>query len=112
MSPINWKDCVALYEQYSLRSRFEWPLQESGGFNCSEEITISELWGVISWIWTWPGDWVLRADAMTRFFELDQGVTGHWVSTLLGWLIFVHVAWYLVIIFVNFRDVVLGQGRK
>ena len=109
MTPINWKECAALYEGFNVRSRFEWPLQHTGGFNCSSEVTISELWGGISWVWTWPGDWLLRTGPINSFFELDTNVTGHWFSSFLGWFIFLHVCWYL---FLGFMVLVLGAERK
>lgn len=87
MAALNWKDCVALRERWSEGSRFEWPDQAHGGFNCSEQTTISEVWGAVSWIWTWPGDWMLRWEPINTFFELSPTVTGHWFSTTLGWLL-------------------------
>lgn len=109
MTPINWKECVALYESFSVRSRFEWPPQHTGGFNCYSEVTISELWGGIAWMWTWPGDWLLRTGQINRFFELGSNITGHWFSTLLGWVIFFYLCWHL---FIGFMVFILGAERK
>lgn len=109
MNPIDWKECVALSERWLLRSRFEWPPEHAGGFNCSSEITVSEVWGAISWVWTLPGDWLLRRAFINTFFELDPNVAGHWFSTLLGWILFFHVFWYL---FVGFMFFVRGTDRK
>lgn len=85
MTALNWKECVASKELYY--SRFTWPDKAWGGFNCSEDFTVSEVWGAIAWIWTWPGDWVLRLEPINTFFELPPNVTGHWLSTTLGWIL-------------------------
>jgi hypothetical protein len=87
MTALNWKECVSQGERWFAASRFEWPDKAQGGFNCSEQFTISEVWGAISWIWTWPGDWILRSEPINSFFELSPNLTGHWVSTTLGWVI-------------------------
>lgn len=87
MSPMNWKECVAVNERWSIRSRLEWPPQSDGGFNCSQQFTISEVTGAISWVWTWPGDWLLRREPIRSFFEVESQATGHLFSTLLGWLL-------------------------
>ena len=53
------------------------------GFNCQTRTTISDLGGAISWLWTYPGDWVLRLPQVNKVFELDALHTGGWISGLL-----------------------------
>lgn len=108
MTPINWKECVALYEGFTVRSRFEWPPQHTGGFNCSSEVTISELWGGFAWVLTWPGDWLLRSEPINRFFELDGIITGHWFSAVLGGIIF----FFVLDLFLGLIALMFGAERK
>lgn len=92
MNPMNWKECVKIFEEAGIRTRFEWPAQEYGGFNCHYDITISEVWGAIAWVWTWPGDWILRTQYINNFFELEPLVTGHWFSVAFPVIVLFFVA--------------------
>ncbi len=86
---MNWKECVGLLQRYNLGDRFTWP-PDALTFDCEPDaFTISDVWGVISWVWTWPGDWVLSQEPARTFFEIEGtnaiGTTG---STFIGWLLF------------------------
>lgn len=87
---MNWKDCVLLYEKYDIRSRFEWPVGEGrSGFDCNSAFTFNDVWGAVSWLWTWPGDYLLNMAMVKDFFELGPEiiVASGW-STAIGWWIF------------------------
>ena len=87
---MNWKECVRFNEQYDVRSRFEWPVGEGrSGFDCSDAFTFNDIWGGVSWLWTWPGDYLLNLQSVKAFFELspETVVASGW-STALGWAIF------------------------
>jgi hypothetical protein len=93
---MNWKDCVALKERaldVGQRSsgenpRFQWPKEGVSGFNCESGVTISDIWGAISWIWTYPGDLFLSIEPVKKFFEIEGSVAiGAVGSTFLPWLI-------------------------
>mgnify|MGYP003133120368 CR=1 FL=1 len=83
---MNWKECASRLEAILPGGRFHWP--GWNGFDCSQDFTISDVWGGISWIWTWPGDWILSREPLATFFEIEGstaiGATG---STILGFLI-------------------------
>ena len=85
---MNWKECVNLLELYDLGDRFTWP-PDALGFDCDvENFTISDVWGAISWIWTWPGDWVLSQEPIKTFFEIEGATaTGAIGSTLIGFFL-------------------------
>ncbi len=87
---MNWKECVRMLEQYEPGDRFTWP-DPVFGFDCDPEaFTVSDVWGVISWIWTYPGDWVLSKEPVGTFFEFEGAtVVGALGSTILGWFLFV-----------------------
>jgi hypothetical protein len=69
-------------------SRFSWPENGINGFDCRDEFTINDLWGVVSWIWTWPGDWLLSQEGVQTFLDMDPGtVIGSWWSSAIGWFI-------------------------
>ena len=85
---MNWKECVNLIESYGLGDRFTWP-PKSLGFDCEPaSFTISDVWGAMAWVWTWPGDWFLSQEPIKTFFEIE-GTTavGALGSAGLGWLI-------------------------
>lgn len=86
---MNWKDCVHQNEGDGLVTRFEWPLDAYiNGFDCNDALTYNDIWGAISWVWTWPGDYLLNLPQVQSFFEMDAGtIVGSWWSTALGWLI-------------------------
>lgn len=81
---MNWKDCVKHNEAFDSRSRFELP----GSFDCNDAFTISDIWGAISWFWTWPGDYLLNIPNVRSFFEMEGTVIGHTASTFVGWFLF------------------------
>lgn len=85
MEPMNWKECARQNELYLGHSRFEWPSGGLNGFNCSDAFTFSDIWGAISWLWTWPGDWLLRSEPLNTFMEIDPLVTGSPVSSGFMW---------------------------
>lgn len=51
-------------------SRFQWPAGGWADFNCQPGISISDITGGIAWIWTYPGDWILRTPEIGNFLEL------------------------------------------
>lgn len=80
---MNWQECIESLEPYGIRSRFEWPAEGLAGFNCQDGVTISDAWGLIAWLWTWPSDWLLRLPSVNAFFELDPLHTGGTASGIL-----------------------------
>ncbi|WP_439521084.1 hypothetical protein [Marivita sp.] len=86
---MNWKECVRFMERYDLGDRFTWP-PNLMGFDCEPDIfTISDVWGAISWVWTWPGDWILSLEPIRTFFEIeDQTALAAVPSIVIGWIIF------------------------
>ena len=89
---MNWKECVKFNEAYDFGSRFEYPKGEIG-FDCNDAFTFNDVWGFVSWIWTWPGDYLLNISEVRSFFEMEGTVIGHTASTVLGWvLLFVIMA--------------------
>jgi hypothetical protein len=87
---MNWKECVQLNERYDLLSRFEWPGGDGkAGFDCNPDFTFNDVWGAVSWLWTWPGDYLLNLPEVKSFFELGpETVVGSAWSMALGWLFF------------------------
>jgi hypothetical protein len=85
---MDWKECVRQNEHLGIRTRFEWPIGDGqSGFDCNTAFTFNDVWGGISWVWTWPGDYLLNSDAVRSFFELGQEtIVGSWWSTALVWL--------------------------
>ena len=82
---MNWKDCVRQNEFYAIRSRFEWPVGEGkSGFDCNDAFTVNDALGAISWIWTWPGDYLLNLPQARAFFELtpETVIGSGWSSAL------------------------------
>ena len=73
---MNWIQCVQEKEARGIVSRFDWPEQGLEGFNCEAETTISDIWGAIAWTATYPGDLLLRNEAIARFFEIDPLTVG------------------------------------
>jgi len=70
---MNWKECARYEDSNGYRSRFEWPVGEGkSGFDCNEAFTISDIWGAISWVWTWPGDYLLSLSGVRSFFEISE----------------------------------------
>lgn len=91
---MNWKDCVRQNELIGIRTRFEWPVgQYKGGFDCNDSSTVNDILGGISWLWTWPGDYLLNLPEVKSFFEMSsETVVGSGWSSALTWLILVVVA--------------------
>lgn len=86
---MNWKECLRLTEQYI--SRFEWPLTDGDqmGFDCNPDFTVNDIWGAVSWLWTWPGDYLLNMPGLKAFLELGpETIIGSGWSTVFGWVIF------------------------
>ena len=87
---MNWKECIELRESLNPGARFEWPPGGLTGFDCAVPMTISDVWGGLSWVWTWPGDYILSMEPLRTFFEIQPpGPIGTLASTFLGWVIFV-----------------------
>ena len=87
---VNWKECVRTNELYDFLSRFEWPVGEGKpGFDCNQDFTINDIWGAVSWLWTWPGDYLLNLPIVKSFFEIgpETVVSSGW-STAFGWILF------------------------
>lgn len=86
---MKWNECARLFEEMDLQSRFDWP--GVGGFDCqADTFTINDIWGAISWVWTWPGDYLLSLQEVQTFFDFEAKgeVIGSGWSTLIGWVIF------------------------
>lgn len=84
---MKWDECMHVSEALGL-SRFSWPIGDGiNGFDCKPlTITINDFFGVIGWVWTWPGDWLLSSPEIQTFFDMEQGVViGSWWSTALIW---------------------------
>ncbi len=83
---MNWKECARQMEAFNPGERFRWP--GLNGIDCSQDFTISDVWGAIAWGWTWPGDWVLSQEPLRTFFEIEPPTAiGTIGSTILGFLI-------------------------
>jgi hypothetical protein len=88
---IKWNECMRVIESFGY-SRFSWPGGGFNGFDCDEAITINDVWGLISWAWTWPGDWLLSQAPVQTFLAMEPGtVIGSWWSTAIGWFLFLTV---------------------
>ena len=89
---MNWKAYTAQRNIFGPDDRFSWPSDGIASIDCSPGFTISDLWGAISWVWTWPGDYLLSTEPMKTFFEIEGataiGATG---STVFGWVIAIFV---------------------
>lgn len=67
---MKWKECVEFNEFYGINSRLEWP--SNGGFDCDPTAaTINDVLGAISWVYTYPGDWIISRPVVRSFFEID-----------------------------------------
>ncbi len=77
---MDWVKCSKGQEVTGFKSRFDWPHDGFAGFNCESGVTISDIGGALSWLWTFPSDWVLRIPAVAEFLELDPLHTGGWWS--------------------------------
>lgn len=75
-----WAACSVALERLGLKSRFQWPDGGWSDFNCQPGITISDVNGGIAWLWTYPGDFILRTERVNSFFELDPLHTGGYGS--------------------------------
>jgi hypothetical protein len=104
---MNWKECAALKERslevrpkfLSESPRFQWPTEGISGFNCESGVTISDIWGVISWVWTYPGDIMLSIEPAKKFFEIEGTVAiGAVGSTILSWLLMIPLLGFYVVI--------------
>lgn len=84
---MDWKSCARISETLGV-SRFEGPLSEKFfGFDCNPEFTYNDIWGAISWFWTWPGDYILSDELFKSFFEMSSAtVIGSGWSTALTWI--------------------------
>lgn len=92
---MNWKECAQIMENYYPGWRLRWPERGFNEFDCHENLTISDVWGCISWIWTYPGDFLLSQEPLRTFFEVN-GLTaiGLTASTFIGWMIlFLLIVW-------------------
>lgn len=69
------------------RSRFQWPAEGAGGFNCADGFTFSDITGAFFWILTYPGDFILNDSDIASFFELQLPVVGHPASYVIGILL-------------------------
>ena len=68
-------------------SRFEWP-KGGKGFDCNTAFTINDIWGSISWVWTYPGDYFLNLDPVQVFLDMPkETVIGSTWSTVLGFVL-------------------------
>jgi len=87
---MNWKECAQLMEGYSPGWRLTWPEHGFNEFDCNADFTASDVWGGISWLWTYPGDYLLSQEPFRTFFEVEGvtaiGLTG---STVIGWALLV-----------------------
>ena len=81
---MDWATCVRMAEDSGIRSRFQIPADGLSGFNCEPGTTISDVWGVIAWAFTYPGDLFLRQPSVANFFELDPHTVGGNVSVGIG----------------------------
>jgi len=77
-----WADCAKINEGWG-HSRFVWPTDGWAGFNCEPGITISDITGGISGLWTYPGDWLLRLPKVGTFLELPPDHTGGAFSSVI-----------------------------
>lgn len=87
MVPMSWDDCFRAMNHLAGRTRLSWPQEGSGGFNCHEDFTISDIMGGAAWMITAPGDMLLSVPSITGFLELDTPVVGHEISWILGFVI-------------------------
>lgn len=84
---MNWVECSKFRESLG-ESRFSWPANGWADFNCQEGVTLSDVTGGLRWLWTYPGDWLLRLPGLNRFFELESDYTGGFAGALIiVWLV-------------------------
>lgn len=69
---MKWTECARLVEEFNVRSRFDWPAEGVNGLDCNEATTINDLLGLVGWVWTWPGDFILSSPGAQSFFELTN----------------------------------------
>lgn len=83
---MNWKDCITLLNDYRPSSRFIFP-ENISDFDCDRDVlTASDVGGFVSWLWTFPGDWLLSQEPFLSFFELNHTVVvGMPASSWLPW---------------------------
>lgn len=91
---MTWAVCSVALEKLGLKSRFQWPEGGWADFNCEAGTTVSDVTGGIAWIWTYPGDWLLRSEKINQFFELEPLHTGGYASSAVGLV----VSWLCAII--------------
>lgn len=92
---MNWAECSRHQEWTGIRNRFSWPSDGLAGFNCEAGTTVSDIWGAVAWLWTYPGDWLLRLPSVNKFLELEPLHTGGWASglvPLVAWVVIIVVA--------------------
>ena len=93
-------------------ARFSWPQRGVEFIDCEPNLTISDIWGAVSWVWTWPGDWILSQEPMRTFFEIEGGsAVGTLASTLFGWFVLFTVFFILASIQMAF-DILLSTFRR
>lgn len=96
MVVYDWRECAQAMYTLAGRSRFSWPQEGSGGFNCSPDFTISDLTGALRWLWTFPGDLILTIKPLHQFFEIQGPAVGHLFSYVFGFFFF-PVAFMLIL---------------
>lgn len=77
---MDWIECSEAQETLLNVSRFSWPKSGWYGFNCEQGLTVTDLTGGIAWLWTYPGDAILRLPQINSFLELNPLHTGGYLS--------------------------------
>ena len=94
---MDWRECVDARLVTDGTSRFKWPSEGHGGFDCSVNFTVSDVSGGIQWIVSWPGDFALSTEPLKTFFEIGgEAAVGATGSLILGYLLLVVLLGYLV----------------
>lgn len=86
---MNWAQCSELGERVLHHSRFQWPSNGWESFNCQDGLTITDVTGGIAWLWTYPGDWILRQQPVNSFLELSPYHTGGYLSAGVSVAVFI-----------------------
>lgn len=86
---MDWVECSKNREVWEQGSRFDWPIGGWESFNCDAGFSYSDLLGGIAWLWTYPGDFILRSPKVNGFFELSQLHTGGGLSAMISFVVFV-----------------------
>lgn len=89
----SWSDCLtdnySFIDSINRARRLSWP--EAGDFSCGGGFTVSDIWPLIMWHWTWLGDALLMWKPINTFFELPSMVVGHSFSIILMWVLVAYV---------------------